>query len=119
MENIAVPTIDYTFNLEEAIRSLGFQVDEKDDGYCVAHGFDYGDYRSVLIEFYQSYLNNYPVDMKVCYKSENNPYETIFIGVAPTNSNDFYTLFQLLFPSDDFKSRLEQFILDKSVLGTR
>lgn len=99
-----IPVIDSSFNLEEAILSVGFDVDEKDSGACVAMKRLGGD-DVILIEFYQAFISNCQIDMKVMREGSGSR-EVLFCGVAPTNRRDFDMLFQLLFPSDEFQSSL-------------
>lgn len=100
-----IPNIDYTFDLKKAICDYGFEVDEKSEGVCIGYGFVYPRYGEIWIEFFQSFVTNYPFDMRVFVHKEN---ETLYIGVAPTNNHDFDTLMQSLFPTEDFISILDQ-----------
>lgn len=116
-----IPTIDKYFNLEEAFKSEGFEINIKDDS-CIAYGRPSGNYGKVYIEFYQSFVNNSPVDMKVIQyisKEFENVQETLFVGVAPTNQHDFDVLMQLLFPSNDFKDKLEANHIDKYLIENK
>ena len=99
-----IPVIDSGFNLEEAISSIGFLIDEKDGGACVAMKRLGGD-DVILIEFYQAFISSCQIDMKVMREGSGSR-EVLFCGVAPTNRRDFDVLFQLLFPSDEFQSSL-------------
>lgn len=106
-----IPSIDIYFNLEEAIRAYGFEIDEKDSGACIAYGYHYEHYGEIWVEFNQSFITNTQTDMKVINNYMENyvpQQETLFQGVAPTNQNDFDTLMQLLFPTDTFRSRVEK-----------
>lgn len=105
MKNI--PSIDSFFDLEKSLMTDGFKIDEKDNGNCVAHGFYYGSYGEIFIEFHQSFINNYQSDMAVFHYNEEHHQEMLFIGVAPTNQHDYDVLMQLLFPTDSFKDRLD------------
>ena len=110
-----IPSIDSFFDLEAAIRAYGFEIDEKDSGVCIAHGYHYEHYGEIWIEFNQSFITNFQTDMRVLRHYTENyipQQETLFLGVAPTNQHDFDTLMQLLFPSDAFKDRLETNILN-------
>ena len=110
----STPSIDNFFNLEKAIREYGFKIDEKDIGVCIAHGFIHENYGEIWIEFKQAFLNNYPIDMRIfCFNSQ----ETLYKGVAPTNQHDFDMIMQLLFPSEEFVSRIETNINEQQVLA--
>ena len=114
------PIIDIYFNLEEAFKNDGFEISIKENS-CVAYGCPSGNYGKVYIEFYQSFINNSPVDMKVIQyisKGFETIQETLFVGVAPTNQHDYEILMQLLFPSDDFKDKLELNQIDKYRIKT-
>lgn len=114
------PSIDSFFNLGKAIKAYGFKIDEKDDGHCIAYGYKYGDYGEIWIEFNQSFLNNYPIDMRVLHHYTENyipQQETLFVGVAPTNQHDFDMLMQLLFPSEDFVRKIEVSIDERQRLS--
>jgi len=96
-----IPAIDSFFNLEEALKADGFDIDEKDFGVCVAN------FNQVYIELHQSFINEFQADMRITkYDKSNNGFKTLFEGVAPTNQNDYHILMQLVFPSDEFKNRL-------------
>lgn len=93
-----IPAIDNFFNLEEALKADGFEIDEKDSGECVAH------FNRVFIVFNAALVNNIQTDMQVKVYGEDD--KTLFEGVAPTNQHDYDVLMELLFPSDEFKNRL-------------
>ena len=107
-----MPNIDQSFDLKKAIVDYGFKVDEKNEGVCIGYGFFYHRYGEIWIEFFQSFVTNYPFDMRVLMRSEN---ETLYKGVAPTNKHDFDTLMQLLFPTEDFISVLDQRFVDITI----
>ena len=107
------PVIDYHFSIYDALQNLGFLIDEKDSGACVAYGFMYDYYGEILVEFYQSFVTNYQTDMKVFYYDEtNHNHNVIYLGVAPTNQRDFNILMQLLLPSEEFQECLGMKALD-------
>ena len=118
MENI--PSIDSFFDLEAAIRAYGFEIDEKDMGVCIAHGYWYGN-DEIWIEFNQAFITNFQTDMRVSrhFTEKYIPQqETVFLGVAPTNQHDFDMLMQLLFPSETLVGRIERNMMDQEMLAS-
>ena len=102
-----IPVINYTFSLEDALQSFGFEIDEKDSGACVAHGYIHKEYGEIFVEFNQSFITNYQTDMRVFYRNAHTRDDvTLFLGVAPVNKKDFATLMSYLLPSDEFKGEL-------------
>lgn len=103
-----IPAIDKFFNLEEALRAYGFEIDEKENS-CVAYGYSYGKYGRIWVEFYTVFMDNehsLPIDMRIFHYVDEGQ-ENLYKGLAPTNQHDFETLLQLLFPSDAFIDRIE------------
>ena len=102
-----IPVINYTFSIEDALRSFGFEIDDKDSGASVACGVMYKDYGEIFVEFNQSFITNYQTDMRVFYMNARTHEDvTLFSGVAPVNKKDFVTLMSYLLPSDEFKNEL-------------
>jgi len=102
------PTIDSNFNLEDAIRSLGFSINDKDGGWSIAYNVLYKPYGEIFIEFYQAFISHVQSDMKVYYCDKTtNDMQVLFLGIAPTNQHDFNTLMQLLLPSQEFVQEVE------------
>lgn len=101
------PTIDSNFNLEDAIRSLGFSINEKDGGWSMAYNVRYKPYGEIFIEFYQAFITHVQSDMKVYYYDNTTHQQVLYYGIAPTNQRDFNTLMQLLLPSQEFVQEIE------------
>ena len=107
MNNLEIPAIDSFFNIEEALKCLGFSIDDKDGGWSVAYVI-YEPYGEVFIEFYQAFISHVQSDMKVYYCDKTtNDMQVLFLGIAPTNQHDFNTLMQLLLPNKEYISRIE------------
>ena len=101
-----IPVTNYHFAIEEALRELGFTIDERSSGACVACGFVYEGYREIFVEFYQSFITRFQTDMRVFYYTPNHRQENLYLGVMPVNKRDFNMLMQYLLPSEDFYGRL-------------
>lgn len=103
-----IPEIDKSFSLEDAIRNLGFKIDEKDDGRCYAKGMAYDVYGDIIISFNLSAITNVQCEMIIAsYPPETLDQDILFSGIAPTNQRDFDLLMQLIFPSPEFKKLME------------
>lgn len=105
------PSIDKTFKLKKALEADGFVVDEHEEE-SIAHGFKYDRYGEIWVVFKASFLDNSRLqynDMKVYYydKSLDRLQVNLYKGLMPTNQQDYDTLMQLLFPSDEFKRLVE------------
>ena len=102
------PEIYLSFSLEDAIRNLGFTVDEKDDGRCIAKGMMYDVYGEIWIAFNFSAITNVQCEMMItAYPRDTEKQEVLFSGIAPQNDRDFKLLMQLIFPSPSFRSKIE------------
>ena len=103
-----MPMLDKSFSLEEALKDLGFSIDEKNDGRCYAKGMSYDVYGEIIISFYFSAITNVQCEMMIAaYPPDTQQQEILFSGIAPQNQRDFDLLMQLIFPSPDFKNKIE------------
>lgn len=106
-----IPAIDSFFNLEEALKTDGFDIDEKDSGECVAH------FNQILIVFNAAIVNSLKADMQVRINGKDE--KILFEGIAPTNQHDYNILMQLLFPTDEFINRLETNHINNYIIGNQ
>lgn len=102
----SVPVTNYYFSIEEALRELGFIIDERSSGACVACGFVYKGYGEIFVEFNQSFITNFQTDMRVFYYTREHRQDNLYMGVMPVNKRDFNMLMQYLLPSENFYARL-------------
>ena len=105
--------IESTFDLRKAFEAKGYSISERDNEF-IAEGY-YHDLGKIQVQFktvFSELGHRSPIDMRVFHyiNEADSPQENLYKGLAPTNQNDFDTLMELLFTSDDFVNEVQAFI---------
>lgn len=96
------------FNIEDALREIGFKVAEY-DGVLQAFGVSLPGYGEITMQLHRNFYRK--TDSEMCVLGHKDPHlDELYLGDEPRTYEDFMTLMRLLFPDSAISEKAGKFI---------
>lgn len=98
------------FNIEDALREVGFKVSEY-DGVVQAFGLSVDGLGKISCQLHRNFNYSHQDEMCILRNGDSDAdFDCLYMGLEPRTYEEFLTLMQLLFPEMVISKKLRQFV---------